>query len=92
MNTELRRCLKNAEEAAVTRNISYEVPLKAHLSDARIVSMPDDATVKLMSEGFSKIDIATDIKGDYEDAYLELYVINEGGVEAPVKSTTLLNL
>ena len=46
-----------------------------------------------MSEGFYESDIRTDIKGDYEDTQLELNVINEGGVEAPVKKKpTLLNL
>ena len=41
----------------------HEVPLKAHLSDDHIVSMPDDTTAKLMSEGFYKIDMITDIEG-----------------------------
>ena len=55
------------------------------MSDARAVSMLDGAALKRMSKGFYKLDITNDIKSDFEDAYLELTIINEDGVEAPVK-------
>ena len=59
--------------------MAYEVPLKVHLSNARIAP-----TATLMSKGFYKIDIITDIKGCYESAYLEFHVINEDGEEAQI--------
>ena len=68
--------------------MTYEELLKAHLSDTRIVSMPDGTKVKRMSESLYKINVTTDIKGDYEGAYLALYVSNEDGVESKVKEST----
>ena len=62
------------------------MPLKAHLSDVHIVSMPDDTTVTPMCKGFYEIDITTDIRGQYEDVYLEFYVNNKDGLEAPIRT------
>ena len=62
--------------------MTYKVSLIAHLSDIRIVLMPDGTRLKLMYEDFYKTDITADIKGDYEDAYVVLHIINEDGVEA----------